>query len=56
MWPAASFIGKFLADYLGTDWSSTTKSGFFLMLALVSAAAGLIIAALHRPLREVLRE
>ena len=46
----------FLAGYLGTFWSSMNKGDFFLLLALISAAAGLAIALMHRPLRAVLQD
>ena len=54
VWLATSFIGNFLAGYLGTYWSSMSKEGFFLLLAVISAAAGLAIVLMHRPLRKVL--
>ena len=41
VWLATSFVGGFLAGYLGTFWSAMSKPGFFLMLAVISAAAGL---------------
>jgi POT family proton-dependent oligopeptide transporter len=56
VWLATNFIGDFLAGYIGTFWSSMSKDSFFLMLAAISAAAGLAIALMHRPLREVLRD
>jgi POT family proton-dependent oligopeptide transporter len=56
VWLATSFIGGFLAGYLGTFWSSMTKPGFFLMLAIISALAGLAISLLIRPLRAILRD
>jgi len=56
VWLATSFVGGFLAGYLGTFWSSMTKPGFFLLMALISAAAGAIIALLNRPLRAVLQD
>lgn len=56
VWLATSFVGGFLAGYLGTFWSSMTKPGFFLMLAIISALAGLAITLLIRPLRTVLRD
>jgi proton-dependent oligopeptide transporter, POT family len=56
VWLATSFIGGFLAGYLGTFWSSMSKDQFFLMLAIISAAAGLMIALLNRPLRAILRD
>ena len=56
VWLATSFVGGFLAGYLGTFWSSMSKDHFFLMLAIISAAAGLMIALLNRPLRAILRD
>jgi POT family proton-dependent oligopeptide transporter len=56
VWLSTSFIGGFLAGYLGTFWSSMSKSDFFLMLAIISAAAGLMIVLLNRPLRSILRD
>ena len=56
VWLSTSFVGGFLAGYLGTFWSSMGKPGFFLMLAVISAAAGLFIALVSRPLRGVLRD
>jgi proton-dependent oligopeptide transporter, POT family len=56
VWLSTSFIGGFLAGYLGTFWSSMTKPGFFLMLAMISALASIAIALLIRPLRSVLRD
>ena len=54
VWLSTSFIGGFLAGYLGTFWSSMGKGNFFLMLALLSSAAGVAIILLRRPLRAVL--
>jgi POT family proton-dependent oligopeptide transporter len=56
VWLATSFFGNFLAGYLGTFWSSMAKTHFFLMLAVISAGAGLAIAMFSRPLRAVLRD
>jgi len=56
VWLATSFVGGFLAGYLGTFWSSMNKDYFFLMLAAISAGAGLIIALLIRPLRATLQD
>jgi POT family proton-dependent oligopeptide transporter len=56
VWLATSFLGGFLAGYLGTFWSSMAKDHFFFMLAVISAAAGLTIAILRRPLRSILRD
>ena len=56
VWLATSFVGGFLAGYLGTFWSSMGKLEFFLMLAGISAGAGIAIALLYLPLRGVLRD
>jgi POT family proton-dependent oligopeptide transporter len=54
MWLGTSFIGNFLAGWLGSFWSSMDKMTFFLMLAAIVAAAGAVIFAFNRPLRGVL--
>jgi POT family proton-dependent oligopeptide transporter len=56
VWLATSFVGGFLAGYLGTFWSVMSKGHFFLMLAAISTAAGFAIALLNRPLRHLLRD
>ncbi len=56
VWLLTSFFGGYLAGYLGTFWSSMAKADFFLMLALVTGAAGLAIALLARPLGAMLRD
>ena len=55
VWLATSFIGNFLAGYLGSFWSSMGKPAFFLMIAAIACAAGLAILAFNRPLRAALR-
>ena len=56
VWLATSFIGNFLAGYLGTFWSALSQVAFFLMLATISAAAGLAIVLLNLKLRAVLQD
>jgi len=48
--------GGLLQGYLGTYWTVLSKPAFFVMLAGVSAIAGLIIWAMERPLRPLLEE
>jgi len=55
VWLATSFVGNFLAGWLGSYWSSMEKPSFFLMIAGVAAAAGLSIVLLNRPLRKSLQ-
>ena len=56
VWLSTSFTGGFLAGYLGSLWSSMARSSFFLMLAIITALAGLAILAFVRPLRAVIRD
>ncbi len=56
VWLSTSFIGGFLAGYLGTFWSSMAKPEFFLMLAAISGVAAAAIALLIAPLRATLRD
>jgi POT family proton-dependent oligopeptide transporter len=56
VWLATSFLGNFLAGYLGSFWSSMEKDRFFLMIALIAAVGGLAILAFVRPLKPMLRE
>ena len=56
VWLATSFIGGFLAGFLGTFWSAMSKPHFFLLLAAIATASALTIALLIRPLRSVLTD
>ncbi len=53
VWLATSFTGNFVAGWLGSLWSSMDKAPFFLMLAAIAAAAGLVITLFIRPLRPI---
>jgi proton-dependent oligopeptide transporter, POT family len=55
VWLATSFVGNFLAGWLGSYWSSMEKPAFFTMIAGVAALAGLSIIVLNRPLRRTLQ-
>jgi POT family proton-dependent oligopeptide transporter len=48
--------GGFLQGWLGTFWDTMDKWAFFVMIAAIAAAAGLMIWALDRPLRPYLEE
>jgi POT family proton-dependent oligopeptide transporter len=54
VWLATSFTGGFLAGWLGSLWNRMDKVHFFLMMAAIVGAAGVLIWLLHRPLRGVL--
>jgi proton-dependent oligopeptide transporter, POT family len=56
VWLATSFTGGFLAGWLGSFWSRMEKPYFFLMIAAISALAGVIIFLCRWPLRGALRE
>ena len=55
-WLATSFIGNFICGWLGSFWSTMEKPHFFLMIAAVAGAAGAVILALSRPLRDAVVE
>ena len=48
--------GGFLQGWLGSYWSSMSKVDFFLMIAGISAVAGIIVWAFDRPLKPILKE
>ena len=56
VWLATSFIGGFLAGWLGSFWSRMEKPEFFLMIAAIAALAGATILASRWALAGVLRE
>jgi POT family proton-dependent oligopeptide transporter len=56
VWLATSFVGGFLAGWLGSFWSRMAKPDFFLMIAGIGAIAGLMIFACRGPLRGVVNE
>jgi proton-dependent oligopeptide transporter, POT family len=56
VWLATSFTGGFLAGWLGSFWSRMEKPHFFLMIAAISALAGVIIFLCRWPLRGALKE
>ena len=55
VWLGTSFIGNFLAGYLGSFWSSMEKPDFFLMIAAIAFVAAAAIWAFDRPLRPALK-
>ena len=54
VWLATSFVGGFLAGYIGSFWSRMEKPEFFLMIAAIVALAGAMIFACHWLLRGAL--
>jgi POT family proton-dependent oligopeptide transporter len=58
---AVNFIPNFLGGgllqgWLGSYWSSMSKSDFFLMIAGLAALAGLIVWAFDKPLKGIVKE
>jgi proton-dependent oligopeptide transporter, POT family len=56
LWFAATFPGDVLGGWLGGFWSTMAKPNFFVMLALIAAAAGTAVFALNPFLRTVFDE
>ena len=56
VWLATSFVGNFICGWLGSFWSTMEKPHFFLMIAAIAGAAGAVILALSRPLRDAVVE
>lgn len=56
VWLGTSFIGNFIAGWLGSFWSSMDKASFFLMIAIIAAGAGAVIWLLHWPLKAALKD
>jgi POT family proton-dependent oligopeptide transporter len=56
VWLASSFTGGFLAGWLGSFWSRMAKPEFFLMIAAISALAGVMIFICRWPLKGAMRE
>jgi POT family proton-dependent oligopeptide transporter len=52
-WFLASFVGNLLAGAVGVLWSSTSTSGFFVLLALLAAIAAALMRFLARLMPEV---
>ena len=56
LWLGTSFIGNFVAGWLGSFWSSMDKMSFFIMLAVVATSAGGVIwSFFNRPLKSILQ-
>jgi len=55
VWLGTSFIGNFIAGWLGSFWSTMDKAQFFLMIAGVAGFAGLAILMLGLPLRRMIK-
>ena len=56
VWLATSFVGNFIAGWLGSFWQTMDKAHFFFMIATVAAAASGAILIFNRPLKTVLAD
>ena len=52
LWLGTSFIGNFVAGWLGSFWSGMDKLMFFLMIAGIATLAGAVILAFRSPAAE----
>ena len=55
LWLGTSFIGNFVAGWLGSFWSYMDKMSFFIMIAVIAASAGVVIWSFDRPLKDILQ-
>jgi POT family proton-dependent oligopeptide transporter len=53
-WLATSFLGNFLAGYLGSFWERMDHVSFFLMCAAIIAIAGVVVWFFNAPLKPIL--
>ncbi|MGB6539042.1 MAG: peptide MFS transporter [Xanthobacteraceae bacterium] len=56
VWLAASFVGGFLAGFIGSFWSAMAKPEFFLLCAGIGLLAGVMIFACRWVVRGVVKE
>ncbi len=54
LWFITSFTGNLLQGYIGTYFSVMSKESFFLMLAAIGAAAGVLTWLFNFPLKPIL--
>jgi POT family proton-dependent oligopeptide transporter len=53
VWFLSSFFGNYLSGYLGTYWEKMPRDQFFLMLAGIPVAAGILMFLINRPLQKI---
>jgi proton-dependent oligopeptide transporter, POT family len=56
VWFATSFVGNFIAGWLGSFWESMDKAHFFMMLAAIAVASSCAILIFNRPLKAMLED
>src|SRR5262249_32415101 len=55
-WVLANFFGNYLSGWLGPFYEKMAREQFFLIMAVLGIAAGLVIALVSRPLHKVLHD
>lgn len=53
VWYLSSFIGNYMTGYLGTFYDKIPHQQFFLMLAVIGVAGGLVLFVMNRPLGRI---
>ncbi len=53
-WLATSFLGNFLAGYIGSYWERMPHTNFFLLCAAIIAIAGVVVWFFNAPLKPIL--
>ena len=53
MWFLSSFVGNYMTGYIGTFYEKMPHERYFLMLAAVGVAAGLVLFVMNRPLDRI---
>ncbi|MBF0207790.1 MAG: hypothetical protein HQK53_12975, partial [Oligoflexia bacterium] len=54
IWFLSSFVGNYMAGFLGIYWEKMSKESFFMMLAGLSFATGLAMFALLNPIKRAM--
>jgi POT family proton-dependent oligopeptide transporter len=54
VWFLSSFFGNYMTGYLGTFYDTMPKDSFFMMLAVMGIATGVIFFALKRPMERII--
>ncbi len=54
MWLLSSFFGNYMSGFLGTYWEKMSKESFFLMMAGICLATGVLMVAFYAPLKRAI--
>jgi POT family proton-dependent oligopeptide transporter len=53
-WFAATAVGNYLVGTIGVKWTVWTHSKFFLVVAIMSAAVGMLLFLILKPLKRAM--